>query len=132
MTTISLDETALRSALEADPDKVRDAFTKTIEGGSSSNGLMQSLKTTLDTYAGTTGAVKGILINKAGSLRAPNSLRDNSLQKQLDDLDNQIDRWQEKLSDKVDYYTSKFTALIAEMNSQSSALMGLMGTGGSY
>ncbi len=135
LTTISLDETALRSALEADPDKVRDAFTKTIEGGSSSNGLMQSLKTTLDTYAGTTGAVKGILINKAGSLRAPNSLRDNSLQKQLDDLDNQIDRWQEKLSDKVDYYTSKFTALeqlIAEMNSQSSALMGLMGTGGSY
>lgn len=135
LTTISLDETALRSALEADPDKVRDAFTKTVEGGSSSNGLMQNLKTTLDTYAGTTGAVKGILISKAGSLRAPNSLRDNSLQKQLDDFDKQIDRWQEKLSDKVDYYTSKFTALeqlIAEMNSQSSALMGLMGTGGSY
>lgn len=132
LTTISLDEKALRTALETDPDKVRDAFTKTKENGSATNGLMQNLKSTLDNYASTTGASKGILIQKAGSPLAPTSILDNSLKSMLDNYDKQIEKWQGKLSDKVDYYTSKFTQLeklIAEMNSQSSALMGLMGTG---
>ena len=48
MTTISLNETKLREALEANPDRVRDAFTKTTENGASTNGLMQNLKTTID------------------------------------------------------------------------------------
>ena len=71
MTTLSLDEDKLRSALEGDPDKVRNAFTKTKEDGSSSNGLMQNLQNTLNSYVKTTGEPKGILINRAGSVKAP-------------------------------------------------------------
>ena len=135
MTTLSLDEDKLRAALESDPDKVRNAFTKTREGGSASDGLMKTLQNTLDTYVRTTGEPKGVLITRAGSVKAPTSLNSNSLKSQMDSIDKQIDRWTDKMSDQIDRYTSKFSKLeqlIAEMNSQSSALMGLMGGGSSY
>jgi flagellar hook-associated protein 2 len=45
LTTISLDESALRAALTENPDKVKDLFTKSTSTGDSSDGLMQSLKT---------------------------------------------------------------------------------------
>jgi len=134
LTTIALDETALRNALESDPDKVKNAFVKTKESGSASDGLMQNILSTLDTYAKTTGEPKGVLIVKAGSTKAPTSLNSNSLKSQIDNIDKQIQRWQDKMADQIDRYTTKFTKLeqlIAEMNSQSSAMMGLMG-GSSY
>ena len=135
MTTLSLDEDKLRSALEGDPDKVRNAFTKTKEDGSSSNGLMQNLQNTLNSYVKTTGEPKGILINRAGSVKAPTSLNSNSLKSQIGNIDSQIDRWQKKMSDQIDRYTTKFSRLeqlIAEMNSQASSMAGLMGGAGGY
>lgn len=135
MTTISLDEDKLRAALESDPDKVRTAFTKTKEGGSSSDGLMQTMQNTLNTYVKTTGEPKGVLINRAGSVKAPTSLNSNSLKSQIDNLDSQIDRWTDKMADQIDRYTTKFSRLeqlIAEMNSQASSMAGLMGGSGGY
>ena len=135
MTTISLDEDKLRAALESDPDKVRTAFTKTKEGGSSSDGLMQTMQNTLNSYVRTTGEPKGVLIARAGSVKAPTSLNSNSLKSQMDSIDNQIDRWTNKMADQIDRYTTKFTRLeqlIAEMNSQSSTMMGLMGGQSGY
>ena len=127
LTTISLDENKLRQALETDLDGVRDAFTKSGENG---NGLMASIQEVTDRYAATTGATKGILIEKAGSKYSAASALDNTMQDKLEDLDEQIARWQDKMSNKVDYYTNKFTrleVLINQMNSQSSALAGLTG-----
>jgi flagellar hook-associated protein 2 len=121
MTTLELNETKLKEALESDPDKVRDAFV-------GDNGLMQGLSNTLDTYVKTTGASKGILIEKAGSTLAPTSIYNNTWQSKIDDLDDEIEKWQDKLSDKIDYYTTQFTnleTLISEMNSQSSMLSSL-------
>lgn len=105
-------------------------FTKSKENGASSDGLMTVVKTSVDMYAKTTGASKGILIERAGSSLAPTSIYQNTIQTQLDELNTQIETWQDRLSDKVDYYTSKFTKLeqlISEMNSQSSTLSSLMG-----
>ena len=130
LTTISLNETKLREALSADPDKVRDAFTKTTENGASSNGLMQNIKTTMDRYASTSIATPGILVSKAGTPLSSYSLQSNQLQNQMDSLETQIEKWQDKMSDRIDYYTNQFTRLeqlINQMNSQSSALAGLMG-----
>lgn len=130
MTTISLNETKLREALEANPDRVRDAFTKTTENGASTNGLMQNLKTTIDRYASTSIATPGSLVQKAGTPLSSYSLQNNFLQTQIDNLDTQIEKWQDKMSDRIDYYTNQFTRLeqlINQMNSQSSALAGLMG-----
>lgn len=130
LTTIELDETALREALETNPDGVKDAFTKNKENGASSDGLMTAIQKVTDRYAATTGATKGILIEKAGSKYSPTAALDNALLDQMNEIDDQIETWQSKMSDKVDYYTNKFTQLemlIQQMNSQSSTLAGLMG-----
>ena len=129
VTTLSLDEDALREALASNPDNVQKAFTKTAGNGSTTDGLMESIREVVDRYGKTTGT-KGILVERAGSIKAPSTLNSNTIQDQLDDIDEQISKWQDKLSDQIDYYTSKFTQLeqlIAQMNSQSSTLSGLMG-----
>lgn len=130
LTTLTLDENALRQALETNPDQVRDAFTKSEEGGAATDGLMASIQKVTDRYAATTGATKGILIEKAGSQYSPTSALNNTMLSKIQDVDDEIERWQGKLSDQVDFYTNKFTQLemlINQMNSQSSALAGLMG-----
>ena len=130
LTTITLDEDKLRAALDGNPDKVRDAFVKTTESGSSSNGLMQTLQNTLNTYVKTTGEPKGALITKAGSIKAPTSLNNNSLNTQISNIDTQIQRWQNKMASQIDRYTAQFSKLeqlVAAMNAQASALSGLMG-----
>ena len=130
LTTLTLDEAALRQALETNPDQVRDAFTKSQDYGSSTDGLMASIQKITNRYAATTGATKGILIEKAGSQYSPTAALDNTLLNQMEEIDEEIERWQNKMSDQVDYYTSQFTRLemlINQMNSQSSALAGLMG-----
>ena len=135
LTTISLDEDKLRNALESDPDKVKTAFAKTKEGGAATDGLMQTMQNTLNAYVRTTGEPKGVLIARAGSVKAPTSLNSNSLKTQIDNIDNQISRWENKMSDQIDRYTKQFTRLeqlIAEMNSQASAMGGLMGGQGGY
>lgn len=124
VTTLILDETALKDALQNNPDEVRDAFTK------SSGGLMTGLKTVLDAYASVSSATKGILVEKAGSTYSSLSLLNNTLQDQLGDLDGEIDKWQTRMSDKIDYYSEQFSKLeqlTSEMNSQSSMLSGLLG-----
>ena len=128
LTTISLDESALREALENDLDGVRDAFTKSKENGAATDGLMTSIQKVTDKYAATTGAVKGNLIEKAGSQYAPTAALDNTMLNKMEEIDVEIEKWQDKMSDKVDYYTNKFTQLellINQMNSQSSTLSGL-------
>ena len=135
MTTLSLDEDKLRAALESDPDKVKNAFTKTKESGSATDGLMKNMQNVLDTYVKTSGEPKGVLIQRAGSMKAYNSLNNNSLKTQIDNIDKQIDRWQDKMASQIDRYTTQFSRLeqlIAEMNSQASAFAGLMGGSGGY
>lgn len=127
VTTLEVDEDALRSALASDPAAVRDAFSKTTGSG----GLMTNIKSTMDAYASTSSATRGILIQKAGSTYSSLSLLDNDLQDQIDDLNDQVSNWQDKLSDKIDYYTEKFTKLeelTSQMNSQSSMLSGMLGS----
>ena len=135
LTTISLDEDKLRTTLEKDPDKVTNAFTKTNENGSSSNGMMQNLQNTLNAYVRTTGEPKGALITRAGSVKAPTSLNNNTLQTQLNNIDRQVQRWQDKMDSQIDRYTKQFSKLeqlVAAMNSQASALAGLMGGSEGY
>lgn len=128
LTTITLDEAKLKTALETDLDGVCDAFTRSKKNGAASDGLMASIQKVTDKYAATTGATKGILIEKAGSKYSPTAALDNTMLDKMEEIDEQIASWQSKMSDKVDYYTNKFTQLellINRMNSQSSALSGL-------
>ena len=109
---------------------VQEAFTKSKENGAATDGLMATLTSITDRYASTSGDVKGILIEKAGSKYSPTAALDNTLLNQMKDVEEEISKWQDKMSNKVDYYTNKFTQLellINQMNSQSYALAGLMG-----
>lgn len=142
---ITLDETKLRSALASDPDAVAEAFTAPLEqkqvtnsdgstswvDDTSSGGAISRLKVRLDKYAATTGATKGILIEKAGSQYSPTALLQNMMQDRIDSYDDVIDTLTDRLNDKIDFYTSKFSkleTLIAQMNSQSSYLSSLGGS----
>ncbi|BAK97785.1 flagellar hook-associated protein 2 [Oscillibacter valericigenes Sjm18-20] len=125
VTSIKVDEDALRDALSNNPDSVRDAFTF------GSSGLMVNVSKVMSSYAATTGSTKGILVQKAGSIYSPLSLLSNSLQDQINNYDDQIDKWQDRLSDKVDYYTKMFTRLeqlTNSMNSQSSMISSMLGS----
>jgi len=129
LSTLEFNETKFRDALNKDTDAVRDAFTASTEGGAKSNGLMQALKQPLDLYGKTSGG-KGVLVDKAGSPFAPSTMYNNTIQKELDNIDKQIESWQDKMTDKVDYYTNQFSRLeqlILQMNSQSSYFSQLMG-----
>lgn len=130
VTQFSLDEDKLRNALDSDPDKVRNVFAKTKDGGAKTNGLMASFKTTMTNYASTSLGSPGILVRKAGTKLSAISLMNNNLQKQIDNINAQIEQWQTRLSDRVDYYTRQFTQLeklMSTMNNQSSMLADLMG-----
>lgn len=126
VTSLTVDEDTLRSALENDPESVRDAFTST----SGTGGLMVNVSKVFTNYVSTSGSTKGVLVQKAGSVYSPLSLLSNDIQDQVDDYDDQITRWQSKLSDKVDYYTQMFTRLeqlTSTMNSQSSMITSMLG-----
>lgn len=129
LTTLNIDENKLRAALETEPDTVRDVFTQSVENGAKQDGLMTSMKKTMEMYGKVRGG-KGILVEKAGSPLAGTTLFQNEMQKKIDQFDTQISKVKQKMGDQIDYYTRQFTQmeqLIAQMNSQSSALAGLMG-----
>lgn len=129
LSTLEFNEDKFRAALNNDPDKVRDAFTASVDSGAKSNGLMQALKQPLEIYGKTEGG-KGVLVEKAGSPLAPSTMYNNTIQKELNRIDEQIERWQDKMNDQVDYYTNQFSRLeqlIQQMNSQSSYFSQLMG-----
>lgn len=129
LSTLEFNEDKFRTALNNNPDKVRDAFTSSMESGAKSNGLMQALKQPLEMYGKTEGG-KGLLVEKAGSPLAPSTMYNNTIQKELNNIDSQIERWQDKMEDQIDHYTSQFSRLeqlIQQMNSQSSYFSQLMG-----
>ncbi len=127
LTTLTLDEGRLKSALEANAENVKNVFSSATV---SSNGLMSKMKQTLDTYGSTAYGNLGVLVRKAGSTRNSSSLLNNTMQSQINNYQTQIEKWQDKMSNSIDRYTKLFTQLeqlTAKMNSQSSALSGLMG-----
>jgi len=91
---------------------------------------MSRLTTITDNYASTKGAVKGSLIEKAGSTYAPTSILSNTIKNSIDGIDSIIERLQSQLKTETDRYVKQFTSLetlISQMNSQSSWLSSVGG-----
>ncbi|WP_026892803.1 flagellar filament capping protein FliD [Lacrimispora aerotolerans] len=123
---LKLDETKFRAALEKNPEDLQKLFTKKKDSSTGEgDGFMAKLTSITDRYASTTTATKGILIEKAGSQYAPNSVLTNTLQKSIDSIDTYIKNLQAQLKTETDRYVKQFTNLenvISQMNSQSSWL----------
>ena len=133
---LNIDESKLRAALETDPESVQKLFTSTAgkdaEGNETFNGLATNLKNVMNKYVKTIGSMetKGILIRKAGSKSAAQSLTQNTYYDQLTALDKMIDKLKARLKTEQDRYISQFSTLetmIANMNSQSSYLSSMGG-----
>jgi flagellar hook-associated protein 2 len=120
------DETKFRAALETNAEDIKKLFTKKADTSTGErDGFMAKLTSITNKFASTSGAVKGILIEKAGSTYAPTSVTTNSLQKSIDSIDVYIKKLQAQLKTETDRYVKQFTNLenvIAQMNSQSSTL----------
>lgn len=131
-----LNETKFKAALESDPDQVKELFTKEIkkdaDGNVISGGLMSNISSVIQKYAGTTGTPKGAFIERAGSIHAPASISQNSIQKKMDEIDATVKSLKSKLKTEQDRYIKQFTTmetLISQMNSQSGYLSQLTGGG---
>lgn len=128
---INFDETKFRAALASNPERVQELFAEaTVEntnGKGTSKGIATNLKSVLDKYVNTMGAMssKGILIRKAGHESSPMSVTENTMYSQLKSIKEQIAKLQESLETERDRYIKQFTSLetlISQMNSQSSWL----------
>ena len=124
---IVFDEEKFKTAMESDPEKVSDLFTGT-------HGIVNTIDSTLSTYAtryaSKNGNSYGVLIEEAGSEKLSLTLTNNSIYKELKDMQETITNLQSQLSTEQDRYISQFTqmeTLINQMNSQSSYLSQLGG-----
>ena len=128
---IVFDEQKFRTALENSGEELQDLFTRSADASKGEQGgVMNRLTGTINKYASVTGAVKGSLIEKAGSVYAPSSILSNTLKKSMDEVDKYISRLQSQLKVETDRYIKQFTSLetvIAQMNSQSSWLQSSFG-----
>lgn len=123
---ISFDEEKFKAFLEQDSDTVAELFAGTAEtSANGQDGIMTKIYDVFDKYAATSGATKGVFVEKAGAVESPLSMLQNTLQKEMDSVDDYIERLQSKLEDETERYYRKFTSLetyIQQMNSQSSWL----------
>ena len=124
---IVFDEEKFKTAMDSDPEKVSDLFTGT-------HGIVNTIDSTLSTYAtryaSRNGKSYGVLIEEAGSEKLSLTLTNNSIYKELKDMQETITNLQSQLSTEQDRYISQFTQmerLINQMNSQSSYLSQLGG-----
>lgn len=124
---IVFDEEKFKTAMDSDPEKVSDLFTGT-------HGIVNTIDSTLSTYAtryaSRNGNSYGVLIEEAGSEKLSLTLTNNSIYKELKDMQETITDLQSQLSTEQDRYISQFTQmerLINQMNSQSSYLSQLGG-----
>ncbi|MDR0924603.1 MAG: flagellar filament capping protein FliD [Hungatella sp.] len=128
---IVFNEQKFRTALENSGEELQDLFTRSADSSTGDQGgVMNRLTGTINKYASVTGAVKGSLIEKAGSVYAPSSILSNTLKKSMDEVDKYISRLQSQLKVETDRYIKQFTSLetvIAQMNSQSSWLQSSFG-----
>ncbi len=114
---LQIDETKLRAAIEANPDGIKELFTKT-GTSDAEKGLGERLydvaKTVLDR-----------LTAEAGSFAASTDYDNSYLGRTLKSMDSQIDRMEKHLQELEDRYWKQFAALeqaISRMNAQSAWL----------
>lgn len=133
---LTFDESKFRAALASNPERVQQIFAESsvtnTNGNGTSTGIATALKNVMDKYVNTTGAMesKGILIRKAGHESSPMSVTENTMYKQLQEIEKLITKFQERLETERDRYIKQFTSLetlISQMNSQSGFLSQLGG-----
>ena len=129
--TLVFDEEKFKAAMNEDPEKVGRVFTG---GDGVSKGLTTVVGDTLKQYATRYRYLNnnsyGRLVEEAGSDKMTLSLQNNTIYKQLKDMQETLTTLQTRLKSEQDRYIKQFTYMeqaISNMNSQSSYLSSLGG-----
>ncbi len=117
--------------MKNDPEKVGNIFTG---GGNVKEGFTSTVSNTLKQYATRYRYLNdgsyGRLVEEAGSERLTLSLQNNTIYKQLKDMQDTLTNLQTRLKSEQDRYIKQFTYMeqaINNMNTQSSYLSSLTG-----
>lgn len=110
---LQINETKLKTALDADADKVQKFFTNTTDG------LATKVTSALNGAVNTNGAAKGSLVLLAG-VSNTSSATENIISKQLKSFKDLIDTLQTKYEDEQERYWKQFTTLEKTMSSYNS------------
>ncbi len=129
--TLKFDENKFKAAMNDDPEKVGKVFAG---DGGSGKGLGNIVNDTFKQYATRysylNGGSYGRLVEEAGSEKLALSVQNNTIYKQLKDMQDSLSSLQSKLKTEQDRYIQMFTTMekaISSMNSQSSYLSSLTG-----
>lgn len=118
-----IDETKLKDAIKNNIDDIQAIFTG--KGTTSGKGLAENLEGIIESAVGRKGALR----EKAG-IAGTSSVNENTLSKQIKDLNEKISREKEKLIRKEQRYYSMFSMMessIMNSNNQINALFSMMG-----
>ena len=110
---LTLDETALRSALASDPDAVSKLFTDTEDG------LATLLAKACDQTAKLSVASPGTLIQKAGADSWSANAKTNDMYMELKSIKDKLSDLQDKYDDERERYWSKFNTMETIMSNYS-------------
>ncbi len=111
---LSVDESALKSAIAADPEAVATLFTDPTDG------LAKQISTICDKTAKLSVASPGSLVALAGAKGWSVNSKTNEMYKTIDSIKDKLDDLQDKYDDEKDRYWSKFTAMETAMSNYSS------------
>jgi flagellar hook-associated protein 2 len=116
---LEIDESALRNALSSDPEGVANLFTDKTDG------LAKKLMQAMDDTAKLSSGSPGLLVSLAGAKDLASTLKNNTLYKQMLELDNKVDQLKDRYENEKDRYWKMFTAMenaMTNFNTQSSML----------
>lgn len=122
---LSINPTALKSALSTQPDKVDELFTNATDG------IATKLTNVMDRYAGTSGG-KGTLIALAGTDTTVND--QSQMTTQINQYESNVSDLKSQLQTQQDRWWSKFTAMeqsLSRLNSQMGYLNSMNGSSSS-
>ncbi|PKM74470.1 MAG: hypothetical protein CVU91_00975 [Firmicutes bacterium HGW-Firmicutes-16] len=116
---LTIDETALKSALATDPEAVATLFTD------STDGLAKQISTICDKTAKLSAASPGSLVAIAGANGWAVNAKTNDMYQKLSSISDKLDDLKDKYDDEKERYWAKFTAMetaMARYSSQSSMI----------
>lgn len=119
-----IDESALRTALENDPDSVSRLFTD------STDGLAKKLEKVMNDTASTSAANPGLLVDYAGTTSATFKTN-NTMYRTLQSLELKISDLKDKYDREKERYWNQFTAMETAMSSYNTQLSFLTSAFGS-
>jgi len=116
---LTLDESALTSALSTDPDAVAKLFTD------STSGISTLVSKAIDSAAKLSAANPGSLVQIAGASGWSTNAKNNDIYNELQTISDKLDDLQDKYDDEKERYWNKFNSMetvIANYQSQSGML----------